>query len=84
MVTKTKVYWNSSPGGRQKDDVQRIAMQWAAEGKTNGHVFSEPYPIPESGPYVVIREWTTRADAEAWINDVILPRVAPARWEIID
>ena len=78
----TRVVWNPIPSEEIRAQFRDMAAQMAADGKTDGTFVADPPPVPETGPYTIVREWTTVQDAEAWIA-YSLSLATPAEYEVI-
>lgn len=83
-MARTTVTWNPIPSEEIRSEFRSIAQTWASQGRTNGQFLSDPAEVPVSGPYVITREFTTLADAQAWIDEVVLPRATPANYEVAE
>lgn len=81
-MAMTRVVWNPLCSEEVRTQFRDMAAQMAAEGKTDGGFTSDPPPVPATGPYSIVREWATVADAEEWIA-YTLSLATPAEYEII-
>lgn len=83
-MARTIVTWNltqlSEPA---RTTFRETAVVWASQGRTDGTFSAVPSTPPtDASPYVVTRTFTTVADAEDWINNVVLPLATPVNYVI--
>jgi hypothetical protein len=83
-MARTVVTWNPIPSEQIRTEFRQIASDWAIQGRTNGQFLADPAEVPATGPYVVTREFTTLADAQAWMDEVVLPRATPENYEVAE
>lgn len=69
MTTGTKIVWDTLLSPAEKQEIQDKAAVMASEGKTdNIPVTTCPGGIQGATPFSTVRQWTTVADAQEWID----------------
>ena len=69
MTTGTTLIWNPLPTADQAAAMAAQATTMQLDGKTdNVPVATWPDGTPGVAPEQVVRQWTTLADAQEWIN----------------
>jgi len=70
MTTATTVTWNPLNSPSVASEICAKAADMQAQGKTD-NVPVDTYPNGEGNPpAIVVRQWTTLADAQEWIDFV--------------
>jgi len=68
MTTATTVTWNPLNSQEASSEILAKAADMQAQGKTD-NVPDETFPNGAgSPPSIVVRQWTTLADAQEWID----------------
>jgi len=81
-MAMTRIVWNPLPSEEILQQIRTKAARWAADGKTDGQMLTDPLPPPTTVPYSVVREWTTVQDAQDWIT-YTTSLATPAEYEVI-
>jgi hypothetical protein len=68
MTTATTVTWNPLNSQQTASEIGQKAAEMQSQGKTD-NVPNETWPAGTGNPpLIVVREWTTLADAQVWID----------------
>ena len=68
MTTATTVTWNPLNSQSVSSEIGAKAAEMQSQGKTD-NVPSETFPDGAGNPpLIVVRQWTTLADAQEWID----------------
>jgi hypothetical protein len=68
MTTATTVTWNPLNSQAAISEIVQKAAEMQSQGKTD-NVPNETFPDGEGNPpLIAVRQWTTLADAQEWID----------------